>query len=552
MELFLKTLLTMSATASLAALVILALRLPLKQAAPRRFLCLLWLVVLLRMVCPVSFSLPVSLIPAPVAQGTFFRLPAQETPQQTAPAPAADPQAAAPQPNAPWPAFFTALWAAGALAMAGRAVYLEVKLRRRLADAILVEDNVYETDQTDTPFLLGFFRPKVYLPAGLDPALRPYVLLHEAAHLRRHDHWWKPLAYLALCLHWFNPLLHLAFRAFCQDLETAADQAVVRSFDRAQTAAYADALLRLGRGEPRPAPAPLAFGKGDIKARVRAVLVHHRASLQVALIAVLLSALVALLLLANPSPSGSHGNQMEGVTITQASLQVNQTPLPLPDDLRDDLVALLADYDQRDYTPLDTFALPDGALLLSDLGGGTQFCFLPDETRLVRVNHDGYSAIQKSAPLDPALEQDPRLSALQAHIEAYFTTGWAQELYALKTPYIGDHIACGQLIGALGISQAVGPATMALETSAQPYGLTLSFSQPMTQAQAHRANAYLNFCAPLFLGLVENAGWMAWELPVEGQSHPVSSRYASPWDAPPSQEEFLAAWQTQFQAFQAP
>ena len=214
MEAFLQTLLTMSATAAVVALVVMVLRLPLKKV-PRWVTCALWGVVLLRMVLPAGLSLPVSLVPQGVSSGAYVErvLPAAPAPENGGntvladPAPQAEtsPQTPVQQATVPdtapeessaaphWPAVVTGIWAAGCGACLLWAALSYWRLRRQVAEAVRVEPGVYETDQIPSPFVCGFFRPRIYLPAGLDVADRTYVLLHEKAHLRRWDHRTKVL-----------------------------------------------------------------------------------------------------------------------------------------------------------------------------------------------------------------------------------------------------------------------------------------------------------------------------------------------------------------------
>ena len=158
-------LLTMSLTASIAAGVVMVLRLFLKKV-PRWITCLLWAVVLLRMVCPVGFSLPVSLMPETVSSGAYIErvLPQQAQAsaaeaQATAPIPATTTQTpvtretttvtpAAQQPTGTdRDTVLTILWAAGGIACLAWGAISYLRLRLRIADAILIEKNVYETDQ---------------------------------------------------------------------------------------------------------------------------------------------------------------------------------------------------------------------------------------------------------------------------------------------------------------------------------------------------------------------------------------------------------------------
>ena len=549
MDQILQTLLTMTTTASVAALCVMGLRLLLKRA-PRWITCLLWMVVFVRMVCPVSFSLPVSLVPAPIAQGTYVQqagqaLEASSRAQAPAPADTGGPADQGASAGADRTDVVVGLWGAGTLVMLlwGGVSYL--RLRRRTGEAIRLEGNLYETDQIAAPFVCGVFSPKIYLPVGLDPQDRPYVLLHEQAHLRRRDHLTKPLAWLALCLHWCNPLLWLAYRLFCRDLETACDQAVIRRFGAKDTAQYAAALLHLGHSGKLPQAVPLAFGEEDPKGRIRHVLDYKRPPVWVAGIALLVCAATIVLILANP---GVPEDQMEGVAITETYLQLRGTPVRLPEELQTSLVSLLRDYDQEDYTPLAQFSLPNGALLLTNANRGTQFCLFLGETGapvLVRLNHDGYSASQKKAVLPESLLQDPRWRAFQTSLSSYLREGWAEDLYALKTPYLGSPSACLAILEELHLSQAVGPYQIALQTERAPYGITLQFQEACPQG----ATEYLRFCGTVFQALVGNGDRFSWELPLEGSDTPARGTVEKTlWDTT-SLTAFLPAWQQALEAW---
>ena len=309
MEHFIQTLLTMTGTATIAALCVMVLRFPLKKA-PRWITCALWLVVFLRMVCPVSFEAPVSLMPQAAAQGTYadplittqtetIPLPVQEVAPNTYDFPVTDHATAHHDPALPVERILFPLWCLGTTGMLLWTVVSYGRLRRRVADGVLVSENVYETDQVDSPFVCWFFNPRIYLPVGLPEEDRAYVLLHEQAHIRRRDHWTKPLFWLALCIHWFNPVLWFSYWLFCRDVETACDQAVVKKFDKTDTAGYAAALLHLGRKSSLSVP--LAFGEENAKGRIQGVLNYKNPRLWVAVVAVLVCVATGVLILANPS-----------------------------------------------------------------------------------------------------------------------------------------------------------------------------------------------------------------------------------------------------------
>ena len=555
-----QTLLTMTATASVVALAVMVLRLPLKKA-PRWITCCLWVVVFLRMVCPVSFSLPVSLVPASIAQGTYLQIPAAQEPDpsgqtpvqaevsspvvapaDTAPGQASAPETAQAAPSLSWPAVATGLWLAGSAGMLLWGLVSYLRLKGRLAEAVLFRDNIYESDRIDGPFVCGFVHPCIYLPTGMAASDRRYVLLHEEAHIRRRDHLAKPLAWLALCLHWWNPLLWLAYQLLCRDIESACDQAVIRSFDADHTVQYATTLLRLGRKPTLPRAVPLAFGEENPKGRIQHVLRYKHPGLWVVAIALVVCVVAGVLMLANP---GKQGAQLEGVSITESTVQLRRVAIPLPDELRQDLVDLVKAYDQEDYASLESYTPADGALCLSDPNGGTQFYLeaAGTQAQLVRINHDGYSSTRKVSLLDEGFLTDQRWLDFQSSLDTYLSTDWAQAVYQCKAPYIGDASACQALLEALYVSQVVGPYTLSLETEAEPYKITLHFDCELSQEDYLCAENYLSFCGAVFQYLVDNAGEFCLELPAPaGSDAPGTSSFSGSKASFSSFEQFQPYW----------
>ncbi|MBQ2925973.1 MAG: DUF4825 domain-containing protein, partial [Ruminiclostridium sp.] len=402
------------------------------------------------------------------------------------------------------------IWAVGCAGMGLWILLSYLRLQQRVADAVLVRDNIYETDRVDTPFVCGFLRPRIYLPVGLEEADRTYVLLHEEAHIRRLDHLVKPLFCLALCAHWFNPVLWLAYWLLGKDIETACDQAVIRSFDRADKAGYAAALLHVGREKSLPQAVPLAFGEENPKKRVKNLLDYKHPGIWIGLFAMAVCLLVSLILLSDP---GDRAGQYEGVALTQGSLIKDNTVTPLSDNLRNDLVDILHDYGHTQYENIDTVELADNTIRLTNANEGTMFFFHPDTLTLVRVNHDGYSNIRKTATMDPALREDPAFIAWMEDMALYAETGRAEELLAMKTPYVGDASAVGQIIQALGIPEVVGAYgyMMELQTTTEPYGILLNFERgPMLRDQDQAFFHYMGYAGRCLLALVDNAETFSW------------------------------------------
>ena len=523
---FCQTLFHMTWTAAAAALAVMVLRLVFKKA-PRSLICGLWLVVFLRMVCPVSFTLPVSLVPEPPAGIAGEQLTILGTTSEPVAAPeigephnyliepdpeSGDPGVVITRTIDPYPVL-TAVWAAGFAAMLLWDGVSYVRLRRRVADAVRVEDNVYESDRIDSPFVCGVLRPRIYLPAGLDGEDRQYVLLHEGAHIARGDPLWKLLAWLALSVHWFNPVLWPAYLLYGRDVETACDQRVIRGFDRADVAGYAAALLHLGRRNAVPRAVPLAFGEENVKGRIKHVMDFKRPRLLVLLAAAVVCVAAGVLLLANP---GQRNDQLEGVQMTDVRVLDQGIPVELPQDLIHEIVPLIRRYDTGEYNDLQSYLAAAGDLVLSDRRGGTVFYLTNSLDRLpvlVRINHDGYgwtSAFEGQTLR--GLAEDPAYQRWQTRVEDYLTTGRADELYALRTPYIGNHIADGEILKALNVAAVTGPYTIELQTEQEPCGVTLHLERfPVSEDERLRTAGFLSQVGRLFVALVDNASAFHWD-----------------------------------------
>ena len=195
---------------------------------------------------------------------------------------------------------YSVLWLAGMAALLVHALVSAGKLKRKLATAILLRDNIYESEFVDSPFVFGVVKPNIYLPMHMDEGTAAYVIAHEHAHLARRDHWWKVLGYLVLALHWFNPLVWVAYILFCRDIELACDEKVVKGLDGAARADYSQALLSCAAPKRAVAACPLAFGEGNIKTRVKSALHYKKPAFWVAAAAVLAVVIMAVCFLTNP------------------------------------------------------------------------------------------------------------------------------------------------------------------------------------------------------------------------------------------------------------
>ena len=311
-------LLNMTLTGSVAILCVLILRLILKKA-PKTLTFLLWTVVLFRLLCPVSFSLPVSLysvfdtdvreeavieyIPTDIVYNPY--------PKVTLPAPDAvnnainrefpygTQQLGADPLEAP-AAEFTFFWLTGAVILLLFNLGAYLLLRIRLMKSVKTGKRIYENDRLDTAVVTGLFFPKIWLPAGLEEETRACVLAHEKQHIRRGDPWFKFLYFLALCLHWYNPLVWIGFKFAVRDMETACDEGVLKRMGEESRQVYASALLTVAAGRKLSPVYPIAFGESDVKSRIRSVLSFGKTAKWIAVLASVLVLAGTVVLAANP------------------------------------------------------------------------------------------------------------------------------------------------------------------------------------------------------------------------------------------------------------
>lgn len=309
---FLK-LVSMSIAASLLILVIMALRLLLKRA-PKSIICALWALVGIRLLCPFSWQSHLSLVPEKVASGSLVSDFADSfvdsfverdisyyevTVKDEASAPETAENILVP--------VLTAIWLLGAFILWLYAVLSCIRLRRRVSEGVRQSYRVWLCDRIDTPFILGIVRPRIYLPSSLCQAQLAPVLAHENAHLKRRDHWWKPLGYALLTLYWFNPFCWAAYILLCRDIEMACDERVIRDMNAEEIKYYAKTLLACSVSRRTIAACPLAFGEVEVKERVRKVLHYKRPAFWLILAALAACIAAAVCFLTNPFGSGEEG-----------------------------------------------------------------------------------------------------------------------------------------------------------------------------------------------------------------------------------------------------
>lgn len=308
-ELFLK-IINMSISASWLVLVVLILRFVLKKA-PKWVNILLWGIVAIRLICPFSFESALSLIPS-----------AETFPEKVISGPSFDVQTGiTPVDNrindylgdryfegVTVPAnngnnimtILTIVWTIGILLLVAYTVISYWRLRRKVDTAVRYKDNIFQSENVKSPFVLGIIKPRIYLPFNMNGQDLEHVVAHEQAHIHRKDHWWKPFGFLLLTIHWFNPLVWLAYVLLCRDIELACDEKVIKELGNEQRADYTQALVACSVNRRMIAACPPAFGEVGVKDRVKSVMNYKKPAFWGVVLAVIVCVFVAVCFLTNP------------------------------------------------------------------------------------------------------------------------------------------------------------------------------------------------------------------------------------------------------------
>lgn len=308
-DLFLK-IVNMSISASWLVAAVLILRLVLKKA-PKWVNVLLWGIVAVRLICPFSFESALSLIPS-----------AETFPEKIISGPSFDVQTGitpidnrindylgdryfegvtVPTNNGNnVMTILTIVWIIGILLLATYTVISYWRLNREIDTAVRYKDSIFQSENVSSPFVLGIINPRIYLPFSMNEQDMEHVVAHEQAHIRRKDHWWKPLGFLLLTIHWFNPLMWLAYVLLCRDIELACDEKVIKGLSNEQRADYTQALVACSVNRRMIAACPLAFGEVGVKERVKSVMNYKKPAFWVIILAVIACVIVAVCFLTNP------------------------------------------------------------------------------------------------------------------------------------------------------------------------------------------------------------------------------------------------------------
>lgn len=408
-------LLNMSAASGILIAAVIGLRFLLRKV-PKKYICILWALVALRLICPVTISSSLSVFNhvgtyhpdngqiAYIQYNEKTEKPMGEVPLVGSTISSPDgPTVTYHTPNFYLPTAM-GIWVVGMAAMLLYAAVSYFRIHRRTDESIRFRRNIYLCDRIPTPFILGMLRPRIFLPSELSQEQMDSVIAHERAHIARLDHWWKPIGFLLLSIHWFNPLVWIAYGLLCRDIELACDEKVIQNMTASQKQAYSEVLLSCSLPRKFITACPLAFGEVGVKQRIKGILNYRKPSFWVILIAVIACLAVAVGFLTNPERNEDYlivkgqktkptkpqtadfkinmGNTISTATVYaelwQNGVCVESTPLVIPETVKEIHLSMSKEMDgdsltgyqvQIDTKPSDaslnkTIPLPEETYLL--------------------------------------------------------------------------------------------------------------------------------------------------------------------------------------------
>ena len=363
-DIFIK-LLNMSLNASWLIFAVIVLRLLLNRA-PKWCICLLWGLVAIRLVCPVSlesiFSLVPSneIIPENIAFEAHPQIHSGISYVDTVVNPVVE-QTFTPDigdsvnPLQVVTAVAGVIWFIGMSCCLIYSIVSFIILKHRVSASKKIRERVYACDEVRSPFILGVIKPVIYVPSGMSDAILECVIAHENAHLKRGDHFWKPLGFMILSVYWFNPLCWAAYILLCRDIEYACDEKVIRDKDEEYAVSYSQALLDCGFQCKRIIVWPAAFCETNVKRRVKNVLNYKKPAFWIVITAIAACVLVSVFFLTDPISVRSNPNVVNDTDTSQGDDQYQG------DSIIDRLIEVA-------YDPHATSWMDEGVTYAFDMG----------------------------------------------------------------------------------------------------------------------------------------------------------------------------------------
>lgn len=466
------------------------------------------------------------------------------------------------------------VYIAGVLALTFYGIYMYIKTLNKVKFAVKKENNIYYCDNIASPFVLGFIRPKIYIPFQLEKSDEDFIILHEKYHIKRKDNILKFLAYILLCMHFFNPFVWISYYLFEKDMEMSCDEKVIRLLGAEAKKKYSSLLLSFAMNKRPKVPSPVSFGESGVKSRIKNILMFKKPKMTVGILAVLVCAVVFVILGADPftgwkvkytpvsvqnntsdveyeytAPLGTKSVAFYGEVFYKGSLkgryvissqslnnrkgsfnllfkgvnndtktvdlalgqggEYSEINIPIPNNYYSYITKFLGE-----STGKAQGKDKDMALFAVSMAENVNNGIRPVPCESIQGSFYNYQYLIAENDMTVALKvavSNKSPDELKEEIEKFIP----KELFAVKNQYIGDNVADGRVLGALGIGYDLGHFTTELQTSSEPYSIKLVFENAVNENQEQYLNSQMEKYSLFILALIDNAGEVHWEYPIE-------------------------------------
>ncbi len=322
--------LRMSLTASVVILAVLLVRGAMRRF-PKKYSYLLWLIVGIRLVCPIAMDSNVSIFNLFGDEVTEVAIPEgknnseqEDADQKERPSESVDLSGSS------YPAdnqmesvvksksaskqesvigreakrnqllpYAMAVWIVGMVFLLFWNLIAILRLGKRLAKAVRYEGNVYECEGIPSPFVMGLIRPGIYIPFRLGVEEREYILEHEKYHIKRRDHITKLIAFLLTVVYWFHPFVWVSYFLMIRDMEMSCDEYVLQHREEDIRKSYSRSLLGFAINQRGLSAGVLSFGETNTRRRVRNVMNFKKQGKWIGILAIFLVIAVSVICLTN-------------------------------------------------------------------------------------------------------------------------------------------------------------------------------------------------------------------------------------------------------------
>ena len=386
-----------------------------------------------------------------------------------------------------WIFIFSIIWIAGIIILLTYGLISYLRLYKRVSEAALLKENVWICDRVETPFILGIFRPRIYLPSSLDEKDMEYVLSHEKAHLRRKDHIWKPIGFLLLSVYWFNPLIWAAYILLCRDIEMACDEKVITDLETSEKKAYANALVSCSMQRRLVIACPLAFGEVGVKERVKAVLNYKKPAFWITIFAIIACVVVAACFLTSPKPDekDSHYNLSSVGVYYGIYMYGDLAKLGILSNEDGEYFSFGFD-PFSSYMNIGSITEEDGKLICKTSDGKYTYVFDIKDAQTLIFDAKRSASVKL---IDPNVGEQIEDGSEFHFSDQLSAAGIQTDIDTYRTDYIGDAPKVSQIAMRLPYPDGYSYSSIEIQSAHEPYGLTvyLNGDQPISQDEFEEA-----------------------------------------------------------------